>query len=503
MPRAVRPPTPVTRSRSSMPPAPTASTRAPTAPARLDSRAAALAAGSAGAADVAAFDVGLSAGLLRYLRQLHKGRVDPRGLGLRLTTPRDEHDYAAIVREALAGHRLNAAAAGLAPPLAQYPQPSPHARALPGARLRSHADPAGRVTHGPSGPAVSRSAVASTSARRGRRSAFGLAACGRDLRRRDCGRRQAIPGPARPRAGRCPGPGHAGGAPRAARVARAPDRDGARTAPLAAGSWNRAPDRSQRADVSPVGVERHSARRRADLRHERHCRARARFRDARLRGGDADDRLSSVLERAGLHPASGDSAGARPRPRLPPQAGHGDRGRPRRRRPGAGLDGRAHRRARGGARPRAAAPRAEERARPREVRLSQRRRRVHARYTGRRALQARAPRLQSRLHPRRASDRAGGMGARRPGGVAARADYCRDERERDPYRDAGAARPGDPLLHHGSRDARGRHGSFRRRHLRRDAALDRALARAAQARWPARYQVRTRPVSTWTKSEAG
>jgi len=86
----------------------------------LDSRAAALAAGRAGAAEVAAFDVGLSAGVLRYLRHLHHGRVDPRALGLRMTTPRDEHDGAAIVREALAGHRLNAAAAGLAPPLAQY-----------------------------------------------------------------------------------------------------------------------------------------------------------------------------------------------------------------------------------------------------------------------------------------------------------------------------------------------------------------------------------------------
>ena len=120
MPRAVRPPTPATRSRSSTAPPPTASTRRAYRAGALDSRAAALAAGPAGAADVAAFDVGLSAGLLRYLRHLHKGRVDPRALGLRLTTPRDEHDYAAIVREALAGHRLNAAAAGLAPPLAQY-----------------------------------------------------------------------------------------------------------------------------------------------------------------------------------------------------------------------------------------------------------------------------------------------------------------------------------------------------------------------------------------------
>ena len=72
------------------------------------------------AAAVAAFDTGLSAGLLLYLRQVHMGRVDPRVIGFRMTAPADEHDFAALVRSALAAHRITETAAGLAPPLALY-----------------------------------------------------------------------------------------------------------------------------------------------------------------------------------------------------------------------------------------------------------------------------------------------------------------------------------------------------------------------------------------------
>ncbi len=70
--------------------------------------------------DLARFDVAVSSGALRYLRHLHMGRVDPRAIGFRLSVPVDQHDFAALVRGALATHRLADLAAGLRPPLAQY-----------------------------------------------------------------------------------------------------------------------------------------------------------------------------------------------------------------------------------------------------------------------------------------------------------------------------------------------------------------------------------------------
>jgi murein L,D-transpeptidase YcbB/YkuD len=87
--------------------------------------------------DIAAFDAGLSANTLRYLQQLHNGRVDPRAIGFRMTAPRDDDDFAALLRSALTGHRITGVAAELTPPFALY-------RALRGmlARYRSlAADP--------------------------------------------------------------------------------------------------------------------------------------------------------------------------------------------------------------------------------------------------------------------------------------------------------------------------------------------------------------------------
>jgi L,D-transpeptidase YcbB len=71
-------------------------------------------------ADLASFDVALSASMLRYLRHLHRGRVDPRTIGLRLTVPADQHDFAALVQMAAAEHRVAEAVADLRPQLAQY-----------------------------------------------------------------------------------------------------------------------------------------------------------------------------------------------------------------------------------------------------------------------------------------------------------------------------------------------------------------------------------------------
>lgn len=72
------------------------------------------------AGDVAAFDTGLSASTLRYLRQLHAGRIDPRTVGFRKTVPADDHDFASLLGVALAAHRITESAAEFAPPLALY-----------------------------------------------------------------------------------------------------------------------------------------------------------------------------------------------------------------------------------------------------------------------------------------------------------------------------------------------------------------------------------------------
>jgi len=69
---------------------------------------------------LAGFDVALSSGVLRYLHHLHMGRVDPRTIGFRLNAPADQHDFGALLRTALADHRIAEAAAELRPPLAQY-----------------------------------------------------------------------------------------------------------------------------------------------------------------------------------------------------------------------------------------------------------------------------------------------------------------------------------------------------------------------------------------------
>ncbi len=91
--------------------------RAPT----LDGFAAALDATPAPAVwDIAAFDACMSANTLRYLRQLHRGRIDPRAIGFRIAAPADDDDFAALLRAALTDHRVPQAAEELTPPLALY-----------------------------------------------------------------------------------------------------------------------------------------------------------------------------------------------------------------------------------------------------------------------------------------------------------------------------------------------------------------------------------------------
>ncbi len=79
-----------------------------------------LEAGTTAAQTLARVDVAVSAGMLRYLRDLHLGRVDPRTIGLRLDAPRDRHDFPTLLRDAMAAHRIVELTTSLQPHLAQY-----------------------------------------------------------------------------------------------------------------------------------------------------------------------------------------------------------------------------------------------------------------------------------------------------------------------------------------------------------------------------------------------
>lgn len=70
--------------------------------------------------DVAVFDTALSAGLLRYLRHLHAGRVDPRAHGFRTPAPIDDTDLVQFLQAARANGRIGEAAVQRAPPFALY-----------------------------------------------------------------------------------------------------------------------------------------------------------------------------------------------------------------------------------------------------------------------------------------------------------------------------------------------------------------------------------------------
>jgi len=87
--------------------------------ARLQTLASALDAGREPlATDVAAFDAALSVHTIRYFRDLHAGRVDPRAIGFEMNAPPDDDDFAALLGAAR-GRILDAAAAA-APPFALY-----------------------------------------------------------------------------------------------------------------------------------------------------------------------------------------------------------------------------------------------------------------------------------------------------------------------------------------------------------------------------------------------
>src|SRR5207245_3852038 len=67
-------------------------------------------------------DMGLSLGLLRFIRHLHEGRVNPHSIGLAINPPRagEQHDYVALVATTARTGDVASLVAAVTPPLAQY-----------------------------------------------------------------------------------------------------------------------------------------------------------------------------------------------------------------------------------------------------------------------------------------------------------------------------------------------------------------------------------------------
>jgi murein L,D-transpeptidase YcbB/YkuD len=68
----------------------------------------------------ARFDVGLSVGLLAFVRDLHTGRVDPRAAGFRLDLPADRHDLPGLLFSAAADGRVTETLDELRPQVVLY-----------------------------------------------------------------------------------------------------------------------------------------------------------------------------------------------------------------------------------------------------------------------------------------------------------------------------------------------------------------------------------------------
>ena len=88
-------------------------------PADLEREAGALS-GAPSAITSAGFDVRLTTSVLRFFRDLHVGRVDPRSLGFHLDHPVELHDFPAILQSVLAAGSFSTAVTGLQPPFTQY-----------------------------------------------------------------------------------------------------------------------------------------------------------------------------------------------------------------------------------------------------------------------------------------------------------------------------------------------------------------------------------------------
>lgn len=69
---------------------------------------------------VGRFDIGVTRSLLRYLRHLHSGRIDPRTIGFNLVVPPEPHDFVEALRAAVAERRVARLREEFAPRLVQY-----------------------------------------------------------------------------------------------------------------------------------------------------------------------------------------------------------------------------------------------------------------------------------------------------------------------------------------------------------------------------------------------
>ena len=279
------------------------------------------------AADIAQFDVGLSASTLRYFSHVHIGRVDPRSIGFRMTAPADEHDFGALLRSALAEHRLAETAASLTPPLALYRG----LRATLAQYRALAADPTLGLSTSfvasvkPGEPyigvtALRRLLVAlgdlpANAGGRVESSVYeGVLVDGvRHFQLRHGLEADGILGKATQTAL---------GVPLSRRVRQIRAR--ARAAALAAAPRRPVPC-GQHPDVPSLGMGRLSSQSGTFARHGHHRRARAEPADAGIRGGDEVHHLPAVLERPSIDRPRGGGTRTQARPRLSTPAGHGDR----------------------------------------------------------------------------------------------------------------------------------------------------------------------------------
>ena len=319
----------------------------------LGKRMRALASGAAEEADATAWDLELSRSVLRYLRDLHVGRVDPRRLGFRVGARTSDPDFAALLLDALDRRRLRALAEELAPPLSQY-------RVLRKrlAEYRSLAEQGFEPLTVPAAPRAARRAVcrcrgARAQARRARRHdrqvgrPSGRCAL---LRRSARTRRATLSAPPRSGRRRCARQVDAGRAQRAAGTARAPDRACARAHALAAAAVRPALGCGQHPDVPTMGLGRRQRRRDGAQDDGRDRRPRAGHPDAGVRRRhDAPD-LPAVLECAGVDRPQRDPARAGARSVVSAAPRHGDRRGSRRRRRARGSRRRQSRAAAAGRR---------------------------------------------------------------------------------------------------------------------------------------------------------
>jgi murein L,D-transpeptidase YcbB/YkuD len=65
-------------------------------------------------------EVRLSAGMLRFWRDLHIGRIDPRRVGFRMSLPQHDDDFVLLLRHTVSAGRIAQTTADLTPPLVLY-----------------------------------------------------------------------------------------------------------------------------------------------------------------------------------------------------------------------------------------------------------------------------------------------------------------------------------------------------------------------------------------------